>query len=231
MTEEISSIASVRYWARSFLGRHKHLYRLLLCRRNFRERIAKHDTDVVIDGFPRCGNSSFVRLFRFWNREAEIAHHVHLPCQIRCAVGLEIPTIVLIRDPLHAIASLNILDPRIALNLQIRSYTDFYQAVLPLRSRFVLGRFDTMTQSPDNLVKELNAQFGTDFQHFDLDPPQLEELFSRLKSGHAKRGWAKYLLAVPSEAKEAAKQKVLREIRTRAEFEKARRIYDKLMQS
>ena len=67
------------------------------------------DTQICIEGFPRSGNTYSVSAFKLANKGIKISHHLHVPAQVLLAVQYQIPTIVVIRNPLDAVTSLLIL--------------------------------------------------------------------------------------------------------------------------
>src|SRR5215211_6607259 len=88
------------------------LYRLL---RQDVARIVTPDTQLVIEGFPRSGNSFARRAFVMAQSDTQIkhhiAHHLHVPAQVVRAARWQIPTLVLIRRPKDAVLSLVLRDP------------------------------------------------------------------------------------------------------------------------
>ena len=87
-------------------------YNVYKMRGGFPHLAVNHTTQLVIEGFPRSGNTFSVIAFEHAQREAvRIAHHLHVPAQIIRAARWQIPSIVLIRDPVDAVASLLIRHP------------------------------------------------------------------------------------------------------------------------
>ena len=72
-------------------------------------RAVTPDKLVVIEGFPRSGNSFARRAFIMAQDETfdvtRIAHHLHVPAQVIRAARWRIPTLVLIRRPKDAVLS------------------------------------------------------------------------------------------------------------------------------
>jgi hypothetical protein len=105
-------------WLQIHAGSHPtvyfSLYRLLRTRKDL-TRAVTPDTQVVIEGFPRSGNSFARRAFIMAQEETfdvtRIAHHLHVPAQIVRAAQWRIPTLVLIRRPRDAVLSFAVWDP------------------------------------------------------------------------------------------------------------------------
>jgi hypothetical protein len=67
--------------------------------------IQKGKTQVCIGGYPRSANSTSKRLFRIANPDCEMAHHNHTTSTGKMAVRGNVPTIILLRDPVDATCS------------------------------------------------------------------------------------------------------------------------------
>ncbi len=106
----------------------------------------------MIEAFPRSSNSFAVRLFQQANPEIEydeIAHHSHIISNVKQAVHWEIPSLIIVRDPLDAIAS-NMLaygdTSDEMLRILCRKYLDFYEWIAEQPDRVVVVRFEDITQ-------------------------------------------------------------------------------------
>ena len=62
-------------------------------------------TEVVIEGFPRSGNSWLFNVVQFLYPDLHIAHHMHSIVPIQMALRNRLPAYCLIRNPLDSIAS------------------------------------------------------------------------------------------------------------------------------
>ena len=61
-------------------------------RRKYRGLLVDGGTQMVIEGFPRSGNTFAVFAFRHaQRRDIRVAHHLHAPAQVIRAVGGECP--------------------------------------------------------------------------------------------------------------------------------------------
>src|SRR5262249_51694754 len=99
-------LAGVRWELRTLLGRYPAVALPLLRARGGDGFLApiRDETEVVIDGFPRSGNTFAVAAFHFAQlpRDVKIAHHVHLPAQLLSALRLRLPPPLLVRHPHEA---------------------------------------------------------------------------------------------------------------------------------
>src|SRR5205814_3293356 len=96
-------LAGARWEVRTFLGRYPAIALPLLRARGGDGFLApiRDETEVVIEGFPRSGNTFAVAAFHYAQRprDVKIAHHAHVPAQLLSAVRLGLPAVVLVRDP------------------------------------------------------------------------------------------------------------------------------------
>lgn len=200
---------------------------------NFRERLVTSATDVCIEGFPRSANSYAVDAFMRQNRDARVAHHLHAPFQVRRAVRLEVPCCLLVRAPLPAITSvLAMYRDRLSPAACCRSYIRFHRAVLPLRDRVVVCRFEEVIAEPAVLVERLNRRYGTSFAAKPMSP-QLELHLARRLRGRAHRVGRTpddATLATPTFAKEARKAAIESSVAALPMLREAEALYETLVE-
>jgi len=126
------------------------------------------ETEVVIEGFPRTGNTFAVVAFtQAQRRPVSIAHHVHLPSMVKRAVDRGVPCVVLIREPRETILSLVVRLPVLSVRQAVRSYLRFYEPLLPLRHRVVVASFEDVTRDFGGVIDRLNARYRTSFDRFE----------------------------------------------------------------
>jgi hypothetical protein len=160
------------------------LYHLL---RKDRTRIVTPDTQLVIEGFPRSGNSfARVAFNKAQKGKVRIAHGLHVPAQVIRAARWRIPTMVLIRKPKDAVLSFAIRDP-ISVDQALRYYLSFYQTVETYRNAYVLGRFEEVTQDYGQVIRRINEKFGTTFSLFRHDEQNVNEIFARMEKRSRER--------------------------------------------
>jgi hypothetical protein len=165
------------------------LYRLLRTRKDL-ARAVTPDKQVVIEGYPRSGNSFARRAFIMAQGEefdvTSIAHHLHVPAQVVRAARLRIPTLVLIRRPKDAVLSLVIRDP-ISVDQALRYYISFYETSEKYRDAYVLGLFEEVTEDFGQVIQRLNDRFGTTFSLFRHDEENVSELFAGMEAQARKK--------------------------------------------
>ena len=125
-------------------------------------------TDVVIEGYPRSGNSFAVAAFQHAQPHAiRVAHHTHTPAQIVAATRKGIPTLVLIRDPEEACLEFVTGKSFPSIGQALRGYIRFYRPLLSRRDRFVVGAFTEVTTDFGAVMERINSRFGTSFVPFE----------------------------------------------------------------
>jgi len=172
-------LAKSRHALRSLIDTHPRIY-LLLCqaRPKTRQITVSKDTEIVIEGFPRSANTFAVAAFTFaQGRPVKIARHLHAPAQVIAAVRRGIPCIVLIRNPRDAVLSLLVRAPRVSAEQALKDYIRFYRSIAPYRDKFVVGRFEEVTTDFGELIRRVNARFGTNFKPFEYTEESLQKVF------------------------------------------------------
>ncbi len=212
------------------------LYRLLRTRKDL-TRAVTPDKQVVIEGFPRSGNSFARRAFIMAQGETfdvtSIAHHLHVPAQVVRAARLRIPTLVLIRRPKDAVLSLVIRDP-ISVDQALRYYISFYETVEEYRDAYVLGLFEEVTEDFGGVIRRINDRFGTTFSPFSHDERNVDGVFARIEENSRKRFGEASLenkVSRPFATREKLKREVgyeLEEPRRRDLISRAETVYERL---
>ncbi|HEV2075853.1 MAG TPA: hypothetical protein VGR10_06410 [Thermoleophilaceae bacterium] len=156
--------------------------------RLFLERCVTPRSDVCIEGFPRSANGFTVLAFRHWNPAARVAHHMHVPLQVRLAVKLGVPCCVLVRPPLDAVASVLVMQrERIPDDACFRAYIRYHRAVATEREQIVTCAFGELLEDPAVVVERLNARFNTSFASQPLTPPLKGQLLATLEQRARRR--------------------------------------------
>jgi hypothetical protein len=212
------------------------LYRMLRPRQDL-SRATTPDKLVVIEGFPRSGNSFARRAFIMAQGETfdktRIAHHLHVPAQVIRGARWRIPTLVLIRRPKDAVLSLVIRDP-ISVDQALRYYISFYEAVEGCRDSYVLGRFEDVTGDFGRVIERLNEKFGTSFSPFRHDEETVNQLFEGMET-QARKKYGEALWERKVQRPAAAREKIKDEIEYESGNPKRKRliaraeaVYDRL---
>src|SRR2546421_9409717 len=97
-------------------------------RRHHGPNVVSHDTELVIEGFPRTANTFTVFAFQMAQAApVRVAHHLHAPAQVIFAARRGIPVLVLVRPPEDAVLSLASWSPYVSLGQALAAYARFYE--------------------------------------------------------------------------------------------------------
>ena len=186
-------------------------------------------TDICIEGYPRSANTYAVYAFKLSNSNVNVGHHHHVPAQIIRSVVMQIPTVVVIRNPEEAVASFLVFQSSIKADMYLKAYTKFYQPIIPLLDRVIVASFHTITRDFNQIIQAVNNKYRTSYHLIaDLDQRQ-GEIFRKLKEIN-KRFFAsdKNKMMYPNKTREIHKQKMKKYIEGSKFLEKARAIYDQI---
>lgn len=146
--------------------------------------LVRKSTDIVIEGYPRSGNSFAVQAFQSMNDGARIAHHLHAPVQVSRAVSYGVPLVVLLRSPEDAVASALVQaafkSPREAL----KEWIAFYTCVLRAGPRLVLAPFEDVTSDFASVIRRVNETFRCDFIEYENKASRDEVIFAEIDRGY-----------------------------------------------
>jgi hypothetical protein len=158
-------VRRARWELRMLAGRYPALSRVLIRQGG---EFPTQETDIVIEGFPRSGNTFAVIAFEMAQPgPVSIAHHVHAPASVIQAVKESIPTLMLIRRPEDTISSFVLRYPHLHIAQALRSYIRFYEPLLGLQDRLVLGPFEEITSNFGAVIGRVNRLFATEFAEFE----------------------------------------------------------------
>lgn len=136
-----------------------------------RSTVARKGTALVIEGFPRSGNTFSVAAFQIANgRQQHLGRHLHGAPHLLRARRLGIPAIALVRDPADAVPSYLIRRAGLHAEDALVEYLDFYRTAWPARDAFVVGLFDEVTSDFGTVVDRVNQRFGTSFERYEATP-------------------------------------------------------------
>jgi len=140
----------------------------MLLRAGKRITLAGPDTDIVIEGFPRSGNTFAVAAFLVANgRTVRIGRHLHGAPHVLRAVRYGLPTLVLVRKPADAVPSYLVRRPSLTPEDALLEYLDFYRTAWRVRDGFVVGLFDDVVSDYGAVLHAVDDRFGTHFARWE----------------------------------------------------------------
>lgn len=178
---------------------------------------------IVIEGFPRSANSFAVVAFALAQGESSeapgVAHHLHVPAQVQRGIRLGIPTIVLLRHPVDAVASLLLREPWRTPDSCFGDYVGFYRAVSRCpESGYVVGEFSEVTARFGRVIAAVNDRFRTRFRPFEHTEENVRAVFAELETLETVGGRIEErAVARPSERRDRWKARARESLRTEAD--------------
>jgi hypothetical protein len=206
-----------REWARRYLGRHPLLfYNYYRMRPGYRNLLVDRRTQIVIEGFPRSGNTFAVVAFQQAQRERlRVAHHLHMPAQVIRAAQWGIPTLLLARKPTDAALSWVIREPGLPIRQALKHYVSFYEKAAEYREALVVGFFEEVTRDYGRVLERVNAKFGTEFSCFVHSEENVKSVFDHIEEVHRSRRGGRLdekVITHPSAVKARLKDSLKREL-------------------
>lgn len=153
--------------ARQLLGDHPVFLPLILRATPLgASRRIERTTRLVVEGFPRSGNtyaSVALRHALDLDRPGLLASHVHTPSQVKLAVRRGLPTVLVVREPAEAVASLLVAAPHVRPAAAMREWVHHHRVLLGVRDRIVVTTLAEVTNDLAGLVDRINQRFDCDF--------------------------------------------------------------------
>ncbi len=186
----VSLVGRARHRLRTHVTEHPALYlplatvkrALRVDVRDLQRQVISSRTELVIEGYTRCGTTFAVYALQLsQGRPVRLAHHWHAPAQLIEAAHRKIPALLVIRRPEEAILSQLIREPNVTLRDALVAYSRFYERLLPYRHSFVIGEFEQVTHDFGLLIRQLNARFGTSFAEFVHSEANVRECLELIK--------------------------------------------------
>jgi len=126
--------------------------------------------DVVLEGFPRSGNTVLYHLLRAARPAGtRIRHAAHAPCRMRAAGDLQPPVCVPLRDPREVLPELRRKMPMLRADDVLRAYACFHTSVLRQRDTILIVETGTLFGHPGAVLAAVSRATGRAFR-LDRDP-------------------------------------------------------------
>jgi hypothetical protein len=188
------------------------------------------DTEIVIEGFPRMGNTFAHIAFKMaQDRVVKIGHHTHAAAQVIAAVKMGIPAIVIIREPEQAIISYLIgnFDPGLTVGQSLREYISFYKTIKPYKDRCIVASFEDITSDYGKIIQKANDQFNTDFVLFEHTEENVNSCFKLIDEGYQEAfgTLSEKVVSRPSESRENLKSSFQKEFQSQKYLKLRRKAY------
>ena len=151
----------------TLIGNLKASIRLIAGRNARRWRVYQHmrgtplpdpkSIDLVLEGYPRSGNTYAEHMLRIMCPGLRWISHTHSPGTLHWARMHQIPTLILIREPLDAAVSLFIYRmQQVSLFLCVHEWESFHQVAGRLENNAFLAFHTLVSDTEASLVKSLH---------------------------------------------------------------------------
>jgi hypothetical protein len=179
-------------------------------RENYKRRLVRRTSDIVIEGYTRCGNHPALYTFLVaQGRPMDVAHHFHAPAPLMLATKWGVPALLLIRDPLDAVAS-----EAMYFNMEtpapfLRSYINFHAPLVPYVERLVVSDFPQTVGNFSAVLAEVNRKFNRQFRLPTGSPEEQSEVERLIRAEHSDNmNGVATTLPLPTAAKNAIKERI-----------------------
>jgi len=171
------------------------------------------ETELVIEGYPRSGNTFAHFAVLHAEPGAVITSRVHTPSQVKRAVAQGTPTLLTIRGPIDVITSTLLAAPHVPIRSLLEEYIHHYEILYPYLDRVLVATFEEITSDFDSVIDALNERFSLGFRPFGHTPENTAAVFAAIEEHHREHwGADRAGLPVPSEVRRPLKELVRREV-------------------
>jgi hypothetical protein len=192
-----------------------------------RPQVVGPESRACIEGFPRSGNWFALRAFLDANPgDASVGHHIHLAGQVARALRFGVPCLILVREPIAAVASFLVFEPRLAPRVALWSWIRYHETIARHAESIEICPFDELVESPASVVTRLNRRYGTDFTPPSLRAEDREAVFERIERDHP--GYAAHQYSTPRRERERANELARERVRSEPRIDEAIALYDRL---
>lgn len=181
---------------------------------------------IVIEGYPRSANTFSSLAFKHSNPGKIIASHLHSQAQIIRGVKLNIPVLMLIREPEQAIRSVLVRRPELSARAAIFAYIRFYEDTVPYIPFIVVATMQEATTDFGEIIRRINAKYGTTFCEPIDDMKFRDRIFSEISFRN------KSQLLTHSQSPNAEREELKRDIKLKeieGELVRARKLYGTIL--
>ena len=181
----------MKYDIRAFLGNYPALFFPANNYTKGQKDAVSNNTELVIEGFERSGNTFSVRAFKAaQSHPVPLASHLHVPAQVILAAHKGIPILVVIRNPVDAVLSWKALELEDCIRLSLpyrnlsmqqlfKHYIRFYTKIMPYQDKYVVGLFEEVTRDFGAVINKINQRFNTEFSIFDHNEDSVQNAFAQ----------------------------------------------------
>ncbi len=148
--------------------------------RNEAARFPGKNTNLHLTGFPRSANTYCLNILRVAFPDLDICTHIHTAASLKLAVWHDVPTIVLVRDPVSTCCSMLLKQhiqptPKEVKSL-LKDYIEYHVYVFSHKERFQVLRFEDVVSSPKFIILSVSELLKLSISY--------EEVEAKAEEGH-----------------------------------------------
>jgi hypothetical protein len=142
-------------------------------------------TDLVVEGFPRSGNTFTVfALQDAAQQRLRIASHVHHPSQVVLAVARGVPTVLVVREPVSALASYLAYGQHGRPHTVLKEYASYLRELIPYVDQIMVCTFPEIVSDLSAIIDRINERFSLQIPPFDQSPENVDRVFDEIALNH-----------------------------------------------
>jgi len=146
--------------------------------------ITEH-TDLVVEGFPRSGNTFTVfALENAASYRLRIASHVHHPSQVKLAVSRGVPTMLVVREPVATLSSYLAFGQHGRPASVLKEYSGYLRELVPYVDLVLICDFTEVVSNLSGVIDRFNDRFSTAIPHFDQSEENVDRVFEEIARQH-----------------------------------------------
>lgn len=225
----------IRNKLRYLLGRNQRTIQLYKLKKKNRPLIINPKHNICIEGYPRSANTFAVLLVEQCTvNDLQIAHHMHTPSQLIFAQKRNIPSVLVIRNPIDAVISNVLREKGMSLATALNWYIDFHKRIIDFKGKLIIWPFEKIVSEPTECLSQISdrwPQFS-----FNLKKYAQEHIFEEIdRLDHIYKKTESKLVstrpqAAKKEVKKYLKKKLLENSRYSALLTQANKLYKHLLE-
>ncbi|MEM8490028.1 MAG: hypothetical protein AAF756_04305 [Pseudomonadota bacterium] len=141
---------------------------------------AGRDTELVVEAYPRSANTFLVACIRNampgkagGTKPLKLAHHVHSPLQFIVGLKAGAASILIVRDPLDAVASLMVRVKDLSAEHALGNYVDFHRRLEKHREQLLVLRFTDVINHPGAVMAHIQRTIPAWTQECSVEPSDI----------------------------------------------------------
>ena len=230
---KLSEPSYLRLLLRSFLSSSKiYIYLIYLKNKfNLPENITHNNTDIVVEGYPRMGNSYLYLFIKQINPKIKISSHTHTIANVKLGISLKKKVIILIRPPLESCASRLVFQKNLSTMLALKDYFIFYSYIQKKKKELIIINSNKMFSDNIYLINKLKGIFSKEISDISIDQ---NKIFNDLKKENnsvfeSREETLGYPSIKKNELKKINEKKILSDHKSHILLKNCQLLYDELI--